>query len=239
MASKKKMKFTIEVHPAAALFPMLPTDEMKELASSITQNGLREKIVAIKTKNDVVTVLDGRNRLEALRLCGVDDDTIVSEFVNTITLGNKPYTAEEYVMMANIERRNLSAPQRRALAGKLAIMLAEAQKDKPKEEQKDTLAEAAKKAGVSRRTAASAKKTAMNPSKKGAKAKPKGKAVATPASVLKSLSAARDAISAGSRKWPTEAITEAHGYALAIVNFTNLRLEAEKRKEEEDGPKAS
>jgi hypothetical protein len=58
--------------------------------------------------------------------------------------------------MANLERRNLNRQQRRELAGKIAIMIQEEQKEMPREEQIDALSKAAKVAGVSRRTAASA-----------------------------------------------------------------------------------
>lgn len=177
----------LDVHPAAAIFPMLSDAELKEMATSIQAYGLREKIGVVPSDDEnTLLVLDGRNRMAALRLLNVKDEAIIENYTTPIEL--VAYSAEEYVLMANIERRNLGANQRRELAGKLAVMLAERQKSLPKSQQVDTTAEAAKKAGVSRRTAATAKQEVLNmaashsetdanpPAKKKAKSKSKVKA---------------------------------------------------------------
>jgi len=171
---------TITVHDAAAIFPMLSDDELAEMGKSIQTHGLREKIHAMPVAHDDRTdwvVLDGRNRMEALRRLGVSDTMLIAEYMLPVNLEVLHATAEEYVMMANIERRNLTQPQRKALAGKLVLMIQEAQKDKPKTEKVDALATAATKAGVSRRTAATAAKQV----KSGGATKPKKK---TPAKAL-------------------------------------------------------
>lgn len=164
----------ITIHPAAAIFPMMSDEELAELADSIKKHGLREKIHAIISVSENATdwqVLDGRNRLEALRrYLKVSDTDLIALYMTPLTLSGA-YTPEEYVMMANIERRNLTQSQRRDLVGKLAIMLEERQQDLPKDEQIDTLDEAAKKVGVSRRTAATAKKAAKTRAKPPAQAK--------------------------------------------------------------------
>jgi hypothetical protein len=51
----------ITVHPAADLFPMMPDDELDELAADIEKHGLRQ---AIDFQGD--ELLDGRNRLAAI-----------------------------------------------------------------------------------------------------------------------------------------------------------------------------
>jgi len=159
----------ISVHPAAALFPLMSDEEIAELANSIKTHGLREKIHAITSVTDEKTdwqVVDGRNRLEAIRRHLMMSDTdIIATYMVPVNLAGLHATVEEYVMMANIERRNLTQAQRRDLAGKLAIMLEEQQKDLPKAEQIDTLQVAAEKAGVSRRTAATSKAKAKAPKK--------------------------------------------------------------------------
>ena len=169
-ADKPKPKIT--VHPAAAIFPMMSDDELAEMAESIKAHGLREKIHAIISVSDDTTdweVIDGRNRLEALRrYLKVSDVDLIASYMQPVTMSGA-YTPEEYVMMANIERRNLTQPQRRELAGKLAIMLEERQKDAPASEKVDTLQVAADKTGVSRRTAADAKKQAKVKAKAPAK----------------------------------------------------------------------
>lgn len=61
------MANAIAVHPAAAVWPQLPTDELKALADDIAANGL---IDPISLDNDGQLV-DGRNRLAACELAGV------------------------------------------------------------------------------------------------------------------------------------------------------------------------
>lgn len=174
----------ITVHPAAAIFPLMSDEELAELADSIKKHGLREKIHAFSVVGDGVTnwtVVDGRNRLEALRRYLQKKDTeIIADYIQpvgtgdlgdnfiTVKTGMTSYTVPvaDYVMMANIERRNLTQQQRKDLAGKLAVMIQAAQADKPKAERIDATAEAAKKAGVSRRTAATAAKEVKTAAKK-------------------------------------------------------------------------
>jgi ParB-like chromosome segregation protein Spo0J len=174
------MGITLDVHPAAAIFPMLSDSELTEMGKSITAFGLREKIAVIASDEpETWLVLDGRNRLEALRRIGVKDDIIFNEFTSQIELSKMNATPEEYVLMANIERRNLGAEQRRKLAGKLAVMLAERQEHLPKAQQIDTLSRAAEITGVSRRTAATAKQEVLEIAKSQSEVegtKPKKKA---------------------------------------------------------------
>lgn len=177
-ALPESTKPVISIHPAAAIFPLMSDEEIASLAASIETHGLREKIHAIPTVSDARTdwqIVDGRNRLEALRRhLKMSDVDIIAAHMIPVNLDRMHATVEEYVLMANIERRNLTQAQRRDLAGKLAIMLEEQQATKPKDEQVDTLDEAARQAGVSRRTAATAKKEvkALKPAQAGtAKAK--------------------------------------------------------------------
>jgi hypothetical protein len=51
-------KWSRKVHPFAAQFPMMPEDELEELALDIQQNGLRHPIV-LDLNGDLI---DGRNR---------------------------------------------------------------------------------------------------------------------------------------------------------------------------------
>lgn len=185
----------ITVHPAAAIFPLMSDEELGELADSIKKHGLREKIHAYSVVGEGVTnwtVVDGRNRLEALRrYLQMKDADIIADYIQPVGLGSADeefitikagptsYTVPvaDYVMMANIERRNLTQQQRRDLAGKLAVMIQAAQANRPKAERIDATAEAAKKAGVSRRTAA----TAAQEVKKSQTKKPEVKGTTTPA----------------------------------------------------------
>lgn len=62
------MTFAGEVHPYADRWPMRPADEIEAMAASVAENGLRFPIVL---SADGVLV-DGRNRLRACELAGVE-----------------------------------------------------------------------------------------------------------------------------------------------------------------------
>lgn len=93
-----------EPHPLSELFPMLPDDELGELADDICTFGLRKKIVLFDGK-----VLDGRNRLAACEMAGVEP-----EFE---TYGGKEPLF--YVLSHNLHRRHLSESQRAMIAAKI------------------------------------------------------------------------------------------------------------------------
>ncbi len=92
----------LPAHPAADLFPMLGEDELLKLATDIRENGLHEPIVLHEGK-----VLDGRNRLAACKLAGVEP-----RFVTWAGSGS-PTT---WVLSRNLHRRHLTASQRAAVA---------------------------------------------------------------------------------------------------------------------------
>jgi len=89
--------FTGEIHPAAALFPLLPDDELRELADDITANGLIHPVVL----DPAGALIDGRNRLAACRMAGVAPAFTVYD-------GD----AVAYVLSANVSRRSLSKGQK-------------------------------------------------------------------------------------------------------------------------------
>ena len=94
-----------EVHPAAEIFPLLNADGISELADDIERNGLQLPIVLCDGK-----LLDGRNRLAACTLVGVDP-----EFVDYD--GDDPVG---YVVSLNLHRRHLSPSQRAIIASRIA-----------------------------------------------------------------------------------------------------------------------
>jgi hypothetical protein len=99
-----------KIHPAAAMFPMMPEDELKATAADIAANGLQEKIVMCKGE-----VLDGRNRLRACEIAGVSPK--FREF------GDLPsddgLTPEVFVVSHNLRRRHLSPSQHSTIAALL------------------------------------------------------------------------------------------------------------------------
>jgi hypothetical protein len=103
---KTKITKITGVHPYADKFPMLPETELAELADSISVNGLRLAIVI--TPGGLI--LDGRNRWKACELADVEPATIVYDGEDIA----------EYVIDANITRRNMSTGQR-AMATALVL----------------------------------------------------------------------------------------------------------------------
>jgi hypothetical protein len=61
----------LPVHPAADLFPLMTEGELKELAEDIKANGLKVPIVTWSSQADGLSLIDGRNRLDALALAGL------------------------------------------------------------------------------------------------------------------------------------------------------------------------
>ncbi|APU41104.1 ParB N-terminal domain-containing protein [Streptomyces sp. TN58] len=88
---------TLKIHPAANLFPMLDRDELLDLAESIRTEGQHKPIVL---DTDGV-LLDGRNRLAACKIAGVEP-----RFTT--------YTGTDHmrlIMSGNLFRRHISKGQ--------------------------------------------------------------------------------------------------------------------------------
>jgi hypothetical protein len=102
----------VEIHPAADLFPMMRAEELQQLADDIKANGLRDPIVLLDGQ-----ILDGRNRLEACRMAGVEpryEEINLHDFSPTL-----------YVISKNLHRRHLTASQRAAIGAKMMPRLRE------------------------------------------------------------------------------------------------------------------
>jgi hypothetical protein len=93
--------FALPVHPAADVFPMLPEDELEELAESIKTQGLLNSIV-VQSIDGKLVLVDGRNRREACRRAGVEP---------TYTLLDGQ-DATAYILSANVNRRHMTKGQR-------------------------------------------------------------------------------------------------------------------------------
>lgn len=96
-------------HPLAAMFPMLPDDELNALADSIKEHGQRHPILIAEIENDdgekIEVIVDGRNRYEACRRAEVEPKF---ERLADVDIG-------ALILAENVERRNLS-PGQRAMA---------------------------------------------------------------------------------------------------------------------------
>lgn len=91
------IEFTGEIHPIANLFPMLAADELQDLADDIALNGQHHPIVL----DEAGCLLDGRNRLAACTLVGVEPTFV------TIA----PADIQRFIVSENIKRRHLSKGQ--------------------------------------------------------------------------------------------------------------------------------
>lgn len=97
-----------EVHPVADLFPMLADDELAELAEDIKQRGLLHAIVL----DGDGRVLDGRNRLAACELAGVEPKFVEYD-------GDDP---DGYALAVNLQRRNLTKGQQAMVAARALLV---------------------------------------------------------------------------------------------------------------------
>jgi ParB/RepB/Spo0J family partition protein len=100
--------FTGEVHPVADLFPMLPKEELQELADSIKQDGQLQPIVLSPSGR----LLDGRNRLAACKLAKVEPVFEVYE-------GDE----DAYALTVNVARRHLTKGQRAMIAAQSKLLV--------------------------------------------------------------------------------------------------------------------
>jgi len=112
----------MNIHPVAEFFPLLPKDELRELADDIKANGLQHPIVI---QGD--TLLDGRNRLAACNMREVPP-------AFTEYRGDSPVA---FIIGANLRRRHLSMGQKVALAIEIEPFFAEEAKKRKIETGRD------------------------------------------------------------------------------------------------------
>jgi hypothetical protein len=126
----------LPIHPAADLFPLMSESELRELGEDIKKNGLLSPIII---DGDDGKLVDGRNRLDAIALVGMefefvraargptkgkivgidsdDFETPDSGAVRRIfDFEANPY---DFVLSANLHRRHLTGEQKRELIAKV------------------------------------------------------------------------------------------------------------------------
>jgi len=128
---------TLQIHPAAELFPLMSPAELKELGEDIKANGLAHSIALWRANPDApLELLDGRNRLDAIeRITGAPvrvRPQFVSPPVIEVKAADDWHTVEAqggvgveildssvdpyaYVISTNIKRRHLNVEQRQQL----------------------------------------------------------------------------------------------------------------------------
>jgi hypothetical protein len=99
-----------EIHPACGILPMMPAAALAELAEDIRRHGQQQPVVLFEGK-----VLDGRNRLRACEIAGVEPE--VREWQ-----GDDPL---RWVLSLNFHRRHLTTDQRAVVGARAERLLAE------------------------------------------------------------------------------------------------------------------
>jgi hypothetical protein len=89
------------IHPEAARFPMLSDDALASMADDIAANGLRHPVVL----DTAGRVIDGRNRLAACELAGVEPAFVTEELSDDEAIA-------DYVLSVNVENRSLTNGQK-------------------------------------------------------------------------------------------------------------------------------
>ena len=136
-AASNSWRDVLPIHPAADMFPLMSEAELRELGEDIRNYGMLTPIVVwaeavnlkVPTKHSQFSLLDGRNRLDAMELVGIPVElsfnnksenwmleTAEGSFSVKLEVGVDPY---ESVISANIHRRHLTAEQKRELIAKL------------------------------------------------------------------------------------------------------------------------
>jgi hypothetical protein len=94
------------VHPAAELFPLLGEEELAELAEDIRTHGQTEAIWLWHEPERGTVLLDGRNRLRACQMVGVQSRTRIYSGADPIS----------FSISQNMKRRHLTVGQKAAVA---------------------------------------------------------------------------------------------------------------------------
>lgn len=100
----------LKPHRFATIFPLIDSDELHALADDIKINGLRRPIVIFNGE-----ILDGRNRLRACEIAGVEP--------TFETFDGDDSAALRLVTSENLTRRHLSVSQRSMIAARIRSLI--------------------------------------------------------------------------------------------------------------------
>ncbi|EDY19024.1 hypothetical protein CfE428DRAFT_3201 [Chthoniobacter flavus Ellin428] len=185
-------------HPLAELFPLMPEQDLKDLANDIQTSGLKAPITIHEGM-----ILDGRNRYRACAVAGVEPRT------RQFPQGED---ALAFVLSVNLHRRHLTESQRAMVAAKIA-RLPRGRTEKIKEANLPicpTIAEAAQRLAVSPRLVRQARAVLAS----GTETKAVEKGAKTVNAAAKEVKAAKAAKAARATKTANEVHRDATGYAI-------------------------
>lgn len=111
---------TMDAHPAAALFPMMEPAELRALADDIKAHG-QHRPITLHVEGGKRRILDGRNRLAACEMVGVEPRYEVWVGTGSPT---------EWVVSQNVHRRHLTESQRAMVAAALVPLFEEEAKER-------------------------------------------------------------------------------------------------------------
>ena len=111
------MQNEIRIHPAAMLFPEMSKNELAALVEDIRENGVRTRLQFIGETWDDAQLLDGRNRLKALKELGLAYRDH-SDLIPAADIADPV----DHVLSLNLHRRHLTESQRGMVAAKVATL---------------------------------------------------------------------------------------------------------------------
>jgi protein gp37 len=126
----------LKIHSVAARFPKLTEDELRELADDIKQNGQHQAIVLTA---DGSTIVDGINRYGACKIAGKKP-----KFRN-LPKSYDELDVVQFILSANMRRRDLNPGQRAMLTLQIAPALEAAAKERQRKSGGDHTSLKAKK----------------------------------------------------------------------------------------------
>ena len=85
----KSWRDVLQIHPAADPWPMMMPDELRALGEDIKKNGMQVPISILHEKP--TKLLDGRNRLDAMEMVGLD---VVALYADAVSGWPKPKIRE-------------------------------------------------------------------------------------------------------------------------------------------------
>jgi ParB-like chromosome segregation protein Spo0J len=136
---RKSWRDVLPIHPACAAFPDLPHDELITLGEDIRDHGLQQAIVVLREgehPNATFQLLDGKNRLMAMELVGIDFEVVIKQTKGSARGNSQVYMGFNFpiphaysnlnanqvktlVRSLNEHRRHLTAEQKRDAVAKL------------------------------------------------------------------------------------------------------------------------